>query len=61
MRAMIGGGVAGVLIGLFSLEAYTFAVPSPLSLPQFISESGGSYFTHALIVTALITWFTTYQ
>ena len=23
--AMIGGGVAGVLIGLFSLEAYTFA------------------------------------
>lgn len=25
MRAMIGGGVAGVLIGLFSLEAYTFA------------------------------------
>ena len=26
MRAMIGGGVAGVLIGLFSLEAYTFAV-----------------------------------
>lgn len=39
MRAMIGGGVAGVLIGLFSLEAYTFAVPSPLSLPQFISES----------------------
>lgn len=59
MRAMIGGGVAGVLIGLFSLEAYTFAVPSPLSLPQFISESGGSNFTHALIVTALITWFTT--
>lgn len=31
MRAMIGGGVAGVLIGLFSLEAYTFAVPSPLA------------------------------
>ncbi len=43
----------------FSLEAYTFAVPSPLSLPQFISESSGSNFTHALIVTALITWFTT--
>ena len=59
MRAMIGGGVAGVLIGLFSLEAYTFAVPSLLSLPQFISESGGSNFAHALIVTALITWFTT--
>ena len=66
MRAMIGGGVAGVLIGLFSLEAYTFAVPSLLSLPQFISESGGSNFTYALIVaavsvivTALITWFTT--
>ena len=64
--AMIGGGVAGVLIGLFSLEAYTFAVPSLLSLPQFISESGGSNFTYALIVaavsvivTALITWFTT--
>lgn len=50
---------ASVLIGLFSLEEYTFAVPSPLSLPQFISESGGSNFTHALIVTALITWFTT--
>ncbi len=48
-----------MLIGLFSLEAYTFAVPSPLSLPQFISESSGSNFTHALIVTALITWFTT--
>lgn len=66
MRAMIGGGVAGVLIGLFSLEAYTFAAPSSLSLPQFISESGGSNFTHALIVaavsvvvTTLITWFTT--
>lgn len=53
-RAVLPGGV------------YIFAVPSPLSLPQFISESGGSNFTHALIVaavsvivTALITWFTT--
>ncbi|MEI3146461.1 MAG: hypothetical protein V8T10_00085 [Merdibacter sp.] len=33
-EAMIGGGVAGVLIGLFSLEAYTFAVPSPLLSPS---------------------------
>lgn len=68
IATMISGGIAGLLVGLFQLKAFTFAVPSLISLPQFISEAGGNNFVHALIVagvtiiaTAVITWFISFQ
>lgn len=63
IATMISGGIAGVFVGLFNLKSFMFAVPSLLSLPQFVSAEGGNNFTHALIIaamtiilTAVITW-----
>lgn len=54
IATMISGGIVGIFVGLFNLKSFTFAVPSLLSLPQFVSEAGGDNFTHALIVTGMI-------
>lgn len=63
IATMISGGICGAFVGLFSLKSYTFAVPSLLSLPQFVSETGNSNFANALIIaamsivlTAVVTW-----
>lgn len=68
IATMISGAIAGLLVGLFQLKAYTFSVPSLISLPQFISEAGGNNFIYALIiagvtiaVTAITTWFIGFQ
>lgn len=63
LATMISGGIVGIFVGLFNLKSFTFAVPSLLSLPQFVSETGGDNFMHALMVagmiialTAIATW-----
>lgn len=48
--SMLASGIMGVFAGFVNLESYTFAVPSFVSLPQFIAESGNSNIINALIV-----------
>lgn len=51
--AMVGGGVAGLFIGIVGLRAYLFAVPSLIALPQFINADQPANFMNALIAAAL--------
>lgn len=49
--AMIAGGLCGIYMGITGLEAYAFAVPSLVALPQFLGGAQ-SNFINALIVAA---------
>lgn len=51
--AMIGGGLAGLFVGLTGVEAYLFAVPSLIALPQFIYSEQSSNIINALIATVI--------
>lgn len=51
--AMIGGGAAGLFIGLAGVKSYLFAVPSLISLPQFIYDGQPSNFINALIAAGI--------
>lgn len=51
--AMIGGGLAGLFVGLFGVKAYLFAVPSLIALPQFIYSEVPANFINALIAAAI--------
>ncbi|NQJ74567.1 PTS transporter subunit EIIC [Streptococcus suis] len=51
--AMIGGGLAGLFVGLTGVKAYLFAVPSLIALPQFIYSEAASNITNAMIVAAI--------
>ncbi|HEP1788492.1 TPA: PTS glucose transporter subunit IIA [Streptococcus suis] len=51
--AMIGGGLAGLFVGLTGVKAYLFAVPSLIALPQFIYSEAASNITNAMIATAI--------
>ncbi|HEM5075107.1 TPA: PTS glucose transporter subunit IIA [Streptococcus suis] len=51
--AMIGGGLAGLFIGLTGVKAYLFAVPSLIALPQFIYSEAASNITNAMIAAAI--------
>ncbi|MFB1050654.1 beta-glucoside-specific PTS transporter subunit IIABC [Paraliobacillus sp. JSM ZJ581] len=48
--SMLASGIMGVFAGFVHLESYSFAVPSFISLPQFIAESGNSNIINAIIV-----------
>lgn len=61
---MIAGGVAGIYMGLVNFKSYFFAVPSLVSLPQYIGGDDNENFMNALIIvsmtvilTFLLTWF----
>lgn len=63
IATMISGGIVGIFVGLVNLKSFMFAVPSLLSLPQFVSAEGGNNFIYAIIaaaitivLTAIITW-----
>ena len=51
--AMIGGGLAGLFVGLTGVKAYLFAVPSLIALPQFIYSEAASNITNAMIAAAI--------
>ncbi|WP_024413329.1 beta-glucoside-specific PTS transporter subunit IIABC [Streptococcus suis] len=51
--AMIGGGLAGLFVGLTGVKAYLFAVPSLIALPQFIYSEEASNITNAMIAAAI--------
>lgn len=57
--AMIGGGLAGLFVGLTGVKAYLFAVPSLIALPQFIYSGQPSNIINALIA-AVISILTTF-
>lgn len=59
----IGSGIAGLILGLFGVLSYGAAVPSLISLLQFISPDGNHNFLFAviasavsIIVTFVLTW-----
>ncbi|WP_430606690.1 PTS system, beta-glucoside-specific IIA component [Enterococcus sp. AZ170] len=61
--AMISGAVCGVYMGITGLESYAFAVPSLVSLPQFIGGQGNGNIINAIVVavisivlTFILTW-----
>lgn len=63
IATMISGAIVGIFVGLVNLKSFMFAVPSLLSLPQFVSAEGGNNFAYALIaaamtiiLTAIFTW-----
>ncbi|MFI3065905.1 beta-glucoside-specific PTS transporter subunit IIABC [Streptococcus suis] len=51
--AIIGGGLAGLFVGLTGVKAYLFAVPSLIALPQFIYSEAASNITNAMIAAAI--------
>lgn len=53
IAAMIGGGVAGVYIGIMGVRRYVQASPSLESLPAYIGPDGFSVLIHAIIGCAL--------
>jgi PTS system beta-glucosides-specific IIC component len=40
IAACIGGGLGGILVGIFTLKAYSFSVPSVLSIFSLVSPDG---------------------
>jgi len=61
--AMISGAVCGAYMGITGLESYAFAVPSLVSLPQFIGGQGNGNIINAIVVavisivlTFILTW-----
>lgn len=62
--SMVASGIMGIFAGAVHLESYAFAVPSFISIPQFMPESGSANMMNALIVTVgsfvlsfVFTWF----
>lgn len=61
--AMISGAITGLYMGIVNLKSYVFAVPSLVSIPQFVNKADGANFINALIVlvasfilTFILTW-----
>lgn len=61
--AMISGGIVGIYIGITGLKSFVFAVPSVVSLPQFIGGGSNINIFNALVVTVgsflltfILTW-----
>ena len=61
--AMISGGIVGIYIGITGLKSFAFAVPSVVSLPQFIGGGSNTNIFNALVVTVgsflltfILTW-----
>jgi len=51
--SMISGAIAGLFMGIVNLKSFAFAVPSILSIPQFVNKAIPSNFIYALIVIAI--------
>lgn len=51
--AMIGGGVGGLIMGIFGVKAFVLASPGLISIPIFIGGDGMSNFIWACIATAV--------
>ncbi|CAM3169207.1 beta-glucoside-specific PTS transporter subunit IIABC [Streptobacillus ratti] len=61
--AMIGGGLAGLYVGLTGVKSYIFAVPSIIGLPQFIYSGAPSNILNALIagmISIIVTFILAY-
>ncbi|SOC27857.1 beta-glucoside-specific PTS transporter subunit IIABC [Brochothrix thermosphacta] len=61
--AMISAGIVGIYIGITGLKSFAFAVPSVVSLPQFIGGGSNINIFNALVVTVgsflltfILTW-----
>lgn len=61
--AMISGAITGLYMGIVNLKSYVFAVPSLVSIPQFVNKADNANFINALIVlvasfilTFILTW-----
>ncbi|MFC6171893.1 beta-glucoside-specific PTS transporter subunit IIABC [Loigolactobacillus jiayinensis] len=61
--AMISGAITGLFMGIVNLKSVAFAVPSVISIPQFIVKGQNANFIDALIVliasfviTFVLTW-----
>lgn len=50
---MIAGAAAGLYAGVTGLEAYAFAVPSLIAMPQFAGPAGNANLLNACIVAAI--------
>ncbi|MCZ2491548.1 beta-glucoside-specific PTS transporter subunit IIABC [Dellaglioa carnosa] len=48
--SMIAGGITGLFTGIMHLKSFTFAVPSIISMPQFMSKTDGQNIYTAVIV-----------
>ncbi|WP_413476617.1 beta-glucoside-specific PTS transporter subunit IIABC [Latilactobacillus fuchuensis] len=48
--AMISGGITGLYMGIVNLKSFAFAVPSLISLPQFVSSTDSRNLINAIIV-----------
>lgn len=48
--SMIAGAVTGLFMGLVNLKSFAFAVPSLVSLPQFVSSTNSQNLVNAVIV-----------
>lgn len=53
--AMIGSGVAGLLVGIFNVKSYALASPGLIAMISFISPDKSSNFINATIVAAVAT------
>lgn len=51
--AMISGAICGVYMGITGLESYAFAVPSLVSIPQFIGGEGNQNIINAIVVAVM--------
>lgn len=60
--AMIAGGICGIYMGFTGLEAYAFAVPSLVALPQFIGGTNANFINAvvvavaSIVITFILTW-----
>ncbi|MHC9537761.1 beta-glucoside-specific PTS transporter subunit IIABC [Dellaglioa sp. BT-FLS60] len=48
--SMIAGGITGLFMGIMHLKSFAFAVPSIISMPQFVSKTDGQNIYTAVIV-----------
>lgn len=48
--SMISGAITGLFMGIVNLRSFAFAVPSILSIPQFVNNKIPSNFIYAIIV-----------
>lgn len=48
--SMVAGGITGLFMGIMHLKSFTFAVPSIISMPQFVSKTDSQNIYTAVIV-----------
>lgn len=53
IAAMIGSGVGGIFVGLFSIKSYVLASPGLIAIIQFIAPDNSANIIYAIIVAAI--------